>query len=96
MQSESSASYTAWQDAEQRAAAAESKLFAKVLSEDTGHLPTRDEVEAVRCSREAANELLDAMVAEMGERADSLRYARYPAAPAVPYEPIANRDLTKR
>jgi hypothetical protein len=67
--------YRAWQEAERCAAAAETALFAKVLSTDEDQLPTRAEVEHVRALREAANQRLKRMVEDMRVRAASLRYA---------------------
>lgn len=71
-----SPSFTIWQQAEKRAAAAESSLFARVLAGDSSQYPVREDVEEVRSLRDAANGLLREMLVEMRVRAASLRMSR--------------------
>jgi hypothetical protein len=68
-----SSGYLAWQQAEQRAAAAEKQLFAKLSSLSPESLPSREEVEQTRVLREEANQLLQQMVQDMARIAASLK-----------------------
>ena len=73
----------AWREAEQRAAAAEQKLFAKVLSPDPGSVPTREEVEEALALRQAATTQMQQMLNDMRDLAAALRGSRVQARPAT-------------
>lgn len=84
-------SFQAWQRAEQRAASAERRLFAKVLVRDHTALPTREEVEEVRVLRTEATTQMQQMLEDMRVRCAANRRGVVQSTTSAP---LGGRDGT--